>query len=227
MTPSPLRIRLLAAGLLSGLAACASGPPVPDWQMNAQSSAERFEAAYLGGNDLVESVEFKRARAQLASTGQVELVTRVELLRCATRVASLVFEACPGFEKLRQDAAAPERAYADYLAGHATAAATALLPPQQRAVAGAASDTAAAAAAAAITDPLSRLVAAGALLRAHRATPALLADAVATASAQGWSRPLLAWLGAQAMRAEQADDAAEGRRIRRRMALVLGSDPAP
>jgi len=74
----------------------------------------------------------------------------------------------------------------------------------------------------AIADPLSRLVGSGVLLRAGRATPQLLADAVETASAQGWRRPLLAWLGVQAMRAEQAGDTAEVQRIKRRIALTGG-----
>ncbi|WP_317205205.1 hypothetical protein [Janthinobacterium sp.] len=216
--------RLLAASLLAALAACAGGPPVPDWKMNAQGALERYEAAYLGGNALVEAAEFQRAREQIGATGQIDLAARAELLRCASRVASLVFEDCAGFEALRQDAAAPERAYAAYLAGRAQPADIALLPPQHRAVAGAASDTAAAAAVAAIADPLAQLVAAGVVLRSGRATPALLATAVDTASAQGWRRPLLAWLGAQALRAEQAGAAQEAQRLRRRMALAQGKD---
>lgn len=216
--------RLLAASLLAALAACAGGPPVPDWKLNAQGALERYEAAYLGGNALVEAAEFQRAREQIGATGQIDLVARAELLRCATRVASLVFEDCAGFEALRQDAAAPERAYAAYLAGRAQPADIALLPPQHRAVAGAASDTAAAAAVAAIADPLAQLVAAGVVLRSNRATPALLATAVDTASAQGWRRPLLAWLGAQALRAEQAGAVQEAQRLRRRMALAQGKD---
>ncbi len=219
---SRLSRRLPAAGLLAALAACSSGPPVPDWQMNAQSSIARFESAYLGGNVRVEEAEFARAREQVAATGKVELVARVELLRCATRVASLVFDECAGFEKLRQDAAAPERAYAAYLAGAARPDEIALLPEAHRAVAGAGSD--AAAAAAGIAEPLSQLVAAGVLLRAGRASPALLATAVETASAQGWRRPLLAWLGVQALRADKAGDAAAAQRLRRRMDLVQGAD---
>jgi len=43
---------------------------------------------------------------------------------------------------------------------------------------------------------------------------------VATASDQGWRRPLLAWLGVQRLRAEQAGDAQEARRLRRRMDIV-------
>ena len=75
-------------------------------------------------------------------------------------------------------------------------------------------------AAAAIPDPLARLVAAGVLLRASRATPELLEMAVATASDQGWRRPLLAWLGVQRLRAEQAGEIQEAQRIGRRMDIV-------
>jgi hypothetical protein len=209
------------------LAACSSTPPAPEWQMNARSSIERFESAYLSGNAAIESVEFQRAHEQIASTGKIELIVRAELTRCAVRVASLVFEECAGYDKLRDDAAAPERAYAAYLAGGAarlSAPELAMLPVQHRAAAGAVSDTEAAQAVQAIADPLSRLIAAGVLMRAGRATPLLLSTATDTASEQGWRRPLLAWLGVQAMRAEQAGDMQQAQRIRRRMDLVQGTD---
>lgn len=208
----------LAAALL--LSACASGPRVPDWQMNAQSSMERATSAYLTGNASVEKNEFKRAREQLASTGKIELIIRAELIRCATRAASLVFEECSGFEALRADATAADIAYANYLAGRAIPADAALLPEPQRGVLAAANDSAAVAAVQAIGDPLSRLVAAGALFKAKRATPELLTLAADTASAQGWRRPLLAWLQAQALRADQTGDSASAARLRRRIALI-------
>lgn len=210
----------LVALLSAVLAACSSGPPVPDWKMNAQSSVERFQAAYLNGNALVEQTEFRRARSQVAGTGKLDLVARIELLRCATRVASLAFEDCTGFDALQADATAADRTYAAWLAGKGQAADVTLLPEAQRAAAGAGSDAAAASAVAAIADPLSQLVAAGVLLRASRATPELLDTAVATASDQGWRRPLLAWLGVQRLRAEQAGDAQTAQRIARRMAVV-------
>ena len=217
---------LLPALLVTALAACSSGPPVPDWKMNAQSSVERFQAAYLGGNALVEQTEFRRARSQVAGTGKLELVARIELLRCAARVASLAFDDCAGFDALKADASDADRAYAAYLAGKAQGADVALLPEAQRAAASAGADTAAASAVAAIDDPLSRLVAAGVLLRSGRATPELLDTAVATASDQGWRRPLLAWLGVQRLRAEQAGDTPAAQRIARRMAVVE-QPPAP
>ncbi|MYM36359.1 hypothetical protein GTP38_18665 [Duganella sp. FT94W] len=208
---------LIAAVLLAG---CGNNPPVPDWQMNAKNGIDRAIDAYMEGKANLEAAEYQRARAALSSTGKVDLIIRAELTRCAARVASLVFEDCAGYDKLAQDAAPTERAYAAYLAGRASAADIALLPPQHQAVAAATSDAIAASAVQAIGDPLARLVASGVMLRSGKASPPLLANAVDTASAQGWRRPLLAWLGVQAMRAEQAGDAAEAQRIRRRIALV-------
>lgn len=209
---------VIAAALL--LAACGHNPPVPDWQMNAQSAIERSTAAYMSGNARIEDAEYKRAREALASTGKVDLIIRAELIRCAAHVAALAYDDCPGYARLAQDASPADRAYAAYLAGRATAAEAALLPEQHRAAASAGSDTAAAGAVQAIADPLSKLVASGVLLRAGKASPQTLADAVEAASAQGWRRPLLAWLGVQAMRAEQAGDTAEAQRIKRRIALA-------
>lgn len=213
---------VIAALLLAG---CGNNPPVPDWQMTAHGSIERATSAYMSGNARVEAAEFARAREALTSTGKMELVIRAELIRCAARLAALVFEDCTGYDKLAQDASPADRAYASYLTGRPhlpVNADIALLPEQHRAVAAASTDAGAASAVQAIGDPLSRLVASGVLLRSGRATPQLLADAVETASAQGWRRPLLAWLGVQAMRAEQAGDTAEAQRIKRRIALAGG-----
>jgi hypothetical protein len=210
---------LLAAVVTITLAACGTKPPTPDWQLDAHDTLERYTKAYLAGNQRVEAAEFEHARSELASTGQPGWVARAELTRCALRVASLVFDPCDGFERLRTDAPPAERAYADYLAGRIAPADAALLPPQHRAVA-TAQDTGAAVQA--IGDPLSRLIAAGVLFRSGRASPQVLAVAADTASAQGWRRPLLAWLGVQAQRAEQAGATAEAQRLRRRMALVAG-----
>lgn len=208
------------------LSACSSGPPVPDWKLNAHSAQERALSAYLSGKDGVAQAELARARLEVGSTGKAALALRIELAHCAAQTAALVLEACPGFERLRADAGAADLAYLNYLSGQRAEAA--LLPEQHRAVAGAlaaGNDVAAATAVAAMADPLSRLVAAGAVLRAGHATPAVLATAVETASDQGWRRPLLAWLQAQALRAEKAGDQEAAAQLRRRIALVTGSAP--
>jgi hypothetical protein len=74
-----------------------------------------------------------------------------------------------------------------------------------------------------IEDPLSRLVAIGVLFQSGRASPTAIALAVDTASAQGWRRPLLAWLNVQLELAERAGNADEALRLRRRIGMVLGS----
>jgi hypothetical protein len=201
------------------VAGCSTKPKAPDWQLEAHGSLERYVKAYLAADTRVESSEFVRAREQLTRTGDAGLVARAELTRCALRVASLAFEACVGFDALRPDAPPAERAYADYLAGKALPPDAALLPPAHRAVAAAGAD---AGVIKAIEDPLALLVAAGVLFETGRASPEVLQLAVDTASAQGWRRPLLAWLGAQARRAQLAGAQQEAERLRRRIALVLG-----
>ena len=215
---SPVKRVWLLAPLLCVLAACASKPRAPDWQLSARDGLERYVGSYLTGNERVAAAEFERARIELESTGQPGLVARAELTRCAVRVATLVMDDCEGFERLRPDSPAAERAYADYIAGRA--AEVALLPSQHRSIASA---RAGAGELRAIEDPLARLIAAGVLFRTGRATPEILVLASDTASAQGWRRPLLAWLGVQAIRAEQAGATEEAQRLRRRMALAAGT----
>lgn len=224
---SALRIARLPAwfAVAALTAACASGPPVPDWQSNARTAMDHATAAYLAGDTRLADVDFQQAQREVARTGRADLLARVELARCAARVASLVFEPCEGFEKLRPDAPAPERAYADYLAARVQPQDIALLPPQHRAVAApnlSADD--AAAALRRIDDPLSKLVAIGVLFQAGRANPTAIALAADTASAQGWRRPLLAWLNVQRALAEKAGDAGESERLRRRIGRVQGDE---
>ena len=242
MRTRPLRIAACAVpGLLALLAACSSKPPQPDWQVNASDALQRSLAAYLSGDARIEAQEFAKARSEVARTGRADLLARTELARCASRTASLVVEECSAFEALRPDAAPPELAYADYLAGRVRPQDVALLPEQHRATAtalAAAPPTALAATGAAsvattatsastaplpdAADPLARLVAAGALFRAGRASPTLVASAIDTASSQGWRRPLLAWLNVQLEVARQAGDSATEALARRRIAIVLG-----
>ena len=211
------------------LASCSSTPKPPDWQLEAKGSMERANAAYLEGNARIDAAELARARSQLSRTGRADLLGTAELLHCATRVASLVFEPCAGFESLRVDATAEQVAYASYLRGQARPQDMALLPAPQRALATGGAGAPGAA------DSLSRLVAAGVLLQTGQVTPTVITQAIDTASAQGWRRPLLAWLGVQAQRAEQGGDAEEAARLRRRIALtqgpvqgqVQGTAPAP
>lgn len=205
---------LCALGAL--LSGCAGKPPQPDWKVNAHGALEAYSDAYLKGDTAIADTEFARARKDVASTGRPELVAHAELVRCATRAASLEFDDCPGYAALAQDATPAERAYAAYLAGRWQGLDVAQLPQQHRAI------VQGKGALAAIADPLSRLVAAGVLMRTEQITPADIALATETASGQGWRRPLLMWLGVSLRRAEAAGDTAAAARIARRIDLAAG-----
>ena len=243
----------LAVGLV--LAACSSGPRVPDWALEAHSAQQRANEAHLSGDARVAQVEAARARREWARTGRFDSVARAELSNCAVRFASLEMltsgrtsqpelasapvpasaaaattaaapppTGCPGFEALRQDAPDPERAYADFLLGTLDAPRIALLPASQQAAVSAGTDAGRRLTAIrAIEDPLSRLVAAAAALRDGVAPPGLAALAIDTASAQGWRRPLLAWLSLQMKRARAAGDNEAANALQRRIELVSSS----
>lgn len=197
------------------LAGCASQPAPPSWQADAKDALDGFTDDYLRGNSAAANAEFARARRETASTGQPALVAQVELVRCATLAASLEFDDCPGFAALAPDATAQQRAYAAYIGGRWEGLDAAALPEQHRPVVANGSLKG-------VADPLARLVAAGALFKAGRITPADIEAATDTASEQGWRRPLLMWLGVAQGRAQAAGDAGALERIRRRIALASG-----
>ena len=195
-TPSPKAALLIAALLLTS---CSSGPVAPTWQADAKDAMDRANTAYLEGDSRVANAEMARVRKIISGTGRADLLATAELSHCAAHVASLVLEPCSGFEALRSDATATQAAYADYLQGRGSAPASS-----------------------SAEDPLSRLLVAAVTLQKGQANPDTIRTAIDTASAQGWRRPLLAWLGVQVLRADQAGDTTEAQRIRRRMSLVEG-----
>jgi hypothetical protein len=205
-------------------AGCSSGPPAPDWQINAKHSLERATAAWLVGDSRAADSEFTRARSQLARTGQPALVAQSELLHCAARVAALDYQGCPAFDTLAPDARPEQLAYARYLDGKASAADVALLPASQRALASAGASASAIGSA---TDPLSALVAAGVAFRRGEAGRATADAAIAHASRQGWRRPLLAWLLVRHRDAEASGDRDEALRLQRRIDLLAPATPVP
>lgn len=211
---------LSAAVLAALLAACAGTPAPPAWQSSAHGALQSFSSAYLSGNTRVADIEFARARSELAATGRASLVAQAELIRCATRVASLEFAPCTGFQALAEDVGPAEHSYAAYIAGRWQGLDPALLPAQHRALLATTTPAGDKSQLAGIDDPLALLVAAGALLQNGRLTPADIELATDTASSQGWRRPLLAWLGVQSQRAQQAGAHDTVARIQRRIALV-------
>jgi len=211
--------------LASALAAvsCASAPQVPRWQGDAFEALEAYRTHYLAGESKRAERDYAAARAAVGSTGRLELAARVEVIRCALATAALDFDKCAALYAILPDAGPEERAYGAFLAGRWQAIDMRALPAAYRGVAAASAEEAQNRQLREIEDPVSRLVAAGALLRQARISPDGVAAAVDAASAEGLRRPLLAWLKVQEKLAESAGDAAALAIIRRRIALVEGA----
>ncbi|QXZ08405.1 hypothetical protein KUF54_09820 [Comamonas sp. Y33R10-2] len=209
----------LAAISVIALSACGNQPRVPDWALNAEAAAQKATQAYLQGQQRVETLQWQKARDAVASTGQPALAAKVELMRCAAQVASLDWNNCSAYEALAQDADQSERAYAQYLKGELHPSDVGQLPQAQRAAVGAIAASGLSGLAK-VQDPLSRLVAAGVMLRAGSASAELLQLGVDTASEQGWRRALMAWLLLQQQAAERAGDMGTSGQIQRRLKLL-------
>ena len=216
-----MRIAIISVVLL--LTACAGGQMPPEWQSQSHASLERFRQHYLEGNARLAGRSFAEAKAAVASTGRPELAARAELVRCALGTAALDVDACMGFESTRSDATAEDQAYGDFVSGRLREQDVSRLPSQYRGIATARDEAARNKAMQQIADPVSRLVAAGALFRLARLSPEGLTTAIDTASAQGYRRPLLAYLNVQAKRAESTGDAAALQSIQKRIDLVYQS----
>lgn len=213
------------AALCWGLAACGNQPPAADWAINAESAAERATQAYLRADQRVQALEWSKARAEVERTARPQLIARLALMRCAVERASLDWKECAEFTAVAVDAEPAEQAYARYLQAHGLSEQeVARLPEAQQPVARAMHQREAALAAVkAVKEPLPRLVAAAVVLRAQGPSRGLLAEAVDTASSQGWRRPLLAWLLLSASQARETGDMQLVQALERRVELLQGT----
>jgi hypothetical protein len=222
---------LMRAAACLLLTACASHPPVPDWKASAFSALNDYSKAYLSGNTRLADAEFKRAELEISRTGRLDLLARAELIRCAARVASLDWAPCTAFVALAADATPQDNAYASFLTGQWEGLSPDLLPTHYRSLVlqSLALRTQGAAPRAeqppsllqSFNDPLARLIAASVLLQRQQLAPTEWHLATDTASAQGWRRPLLAWLGVHLKSALSAGKTQEAKTLQRRIQLVL------
>ena len=212
---------LLALACLVMLTDCGSGgPPPPDWKTDAADLIERYQKhALLGENTLAERY-FQQAVAATGGAGRAAETARLWLVRCATRRAMLIDDACTGYAELASiEPNAADQAYYQFVTLRWDALDAALLPSQHRdlvrAPAGKRHETLSR-----IADPLARLLDASLLVMRQEADAATLALATETASSQGWRQPVLTYLKLQQKQAAAQGNAAEQARLARRIQLV-------
>lgn len=201
---------------VSLLAACANHTPPPDWLLRADAARDAHARFWLEGRDKLADGQLALARNAVRQTGDASAMARIELHACAVRMTALAAADCPAFAALAGDATRREQVYGDYLGGRLDNADVGLLPEAQALAwrnPGALKE---------IADPLSRLLATAVLFRAGRLAPEGITLAIDTASAQGWRRPLLAWLTVERERRQRAGDTEGAAAIERRLSRIVG-----
>ena len=212
---------LLALASLILLTACGSGgPPPPDWKTDAADLIERYQKhALLGENTLAERY-FQQAVAATGGAGRVVETARLWLVRCATRRAMLIDDACTGYAELAAITPnAADQAYYQFVTLRWDVIDVAQLPGQHRDLVRATADRRHETLSR-IDDPLARLLDASLLVMRREAHAATLELAAETASEQGWRQPLLTYLKLQQQQAAVQGNAAEQARLAQRIQLV-------
>lgn len=209
------------------LAGCSSAPPPPDWKMNATSLLEHFQNRWLQGDGRAAGLALENARKEVAKTGRLDLLARLELAACGTQTATLDFSPCPSYAPLETEALPAERSYARFISGDWAKLDASQLPAHYTRLLQAGDEAGANQAARAIADALPRLIATGLLFKQGRAHPETIEAAARTASDLGWRRPLLVWLEVQRQRAMQSGDPRMAAQLLRRIELVQGKTGKP
>jgi len=212
---------LLAIASLIVFTACGSGgPPPPDWKTDSADLIERYKKhALLGENTLAERY-FQQAVTATGGAGRVADTARLWLVRCATRRAMLIDDACTEYADLASiEPNAADHAYYQFLTLRWEAVDVTMLPSQHRdlvrAPAGKRLDTLGR-----VADPLARLLEASLLVMRQESDAATLALATETASSQGWRQPLLTYLKLQEKQAAAQGNTAEQARLAKRIQLI-------
>jgi len=222
-----MKLLLALAGLIL-LTACGSGgPPPPDWKTDSSDLIGRYQKhALLGENTLAERY-FQQAVAATGGAGRVAETARLWLVRCATRRAMLIDDACAEYAELAAIAPdAADQAYYRFITLRWDNLDAALLPSQHRDLLRAPADKRHETLSR-ISDPLARLLDASLLVMRQEADAATLALAAETASERGWRQPLLTYLKLMQQQAITRGDTADQARLARRILMVEESLTRP
>lgn len=190
--------RILILWMVLIIAACGSSARVPDWKDNASRHLEDYKSHFLAGKEDASEPHFFKARKEIAAGNDLQLLATVYLTKYALHAASLESFETSDFAKLqRLEPNAANMAYCHFLKGNFSAVDARVLPSRYTGVLKAAVSRDVKSAGReinAIDDPLSRLIASGVWVRYLPYNEDLLWMAVNTASANGWRRPLWAYL---------------------------------
>jgi len=184
--------------IVTFLLACGSTLQTPVWQNNASAYLEDYKVNFLTGKEDISEPHFVKARRELASGNDLNLLATTYLTKYALHAASLESFETSDFARLyRLEPNPANMAYCHFLKGNFSAVDSKVFPSRYAGVLKAAlskSIKSAVSEISAIDDPLSRLVACGVWVRYLPYDENILQIAIQTAAANGWRRPLWAYL---------------------------------
>ncbi|MFO7568211.1 MAG: hypothetical protein R6W75_00300 [Smithellaceae bacterium] len=205
------------------LCSCGSAQ-VPDWKDKGFRHLENYKDYFLSGREDVTEPHFLKARREIAASNDLNLLALAYLTKYALHAASLEDFDAADFAKLqRLEPNEANMAYCHFLKGNFSAIDARVLPARYAGVvkAALARDTSQAAREIPlIADPLSRLIACGVWVKYVRSDESILLVAVATASENGWRRPLWAYLAKLQSYYEERGEKARAEAVNERLQIL-------
>ncbi|HPC86596.1 MAG TPA: hypothetical protein P5238_04145 [Smithellaceae bacterium] len=190
------KILILTVALM--ICACGGAGQIPVWKEKGYSQLEEYKTSFLTGREASTEPHFEKARKEIASGNDIGLLTIAYLTRYALHTASLEpFDASEFAKLYRLEPRPADMAYCHFLKGNFSAVDAKELPARYSGVLKAALSRNVQTAGreiAGIDDSLSRLIACGVWTRYLPADEKILQIGIDTASANGWRRPLWAYL---------------------------------
>jgi len=180
------------------LAGCGAGKSPPGWLSAGSSQLDNYKKHYLSGQDKIAALEFNDALQEIKKSGDLDILARSHLIRMALQTAALQDLADADYLKI--DALQPSPSNNNFYAllqGKIMQVDEKLLPEQYLGFVESLKrqgEGERLPAIEQIKDPFSQLIAAGILVRLGQENEAVLQRAIATASAEGWKKALLAYL---------------------------------
>ncbi|MDD4356204.1 MAG: hypothetical protein PHN98_03045 [Smithellaceae bacterium] len=216
--------KLLSVIFVLCICACGLLMPVPDWKDKAGGYLEEYKSSFLKGKELSTEPHFAQATREIAAGNDLRLLAVAYLTKYALHTASLECFDDSEFLKIeRLEPDAEDMAYYRFLQGNFTAVDASALPARYTGLLKAAASRNAVLAAheiSAIGDPLSRLVAAGVWVNHLPCDEKIIQTAIDTASANGWQRPLWAYLEKLHTCYLEGGDKSRARAIKNRLELL-------
>ncbi len=192
-----MRNLLVIILLLMFICACGS-QPIPQWKDTASRQLDNYKVNFLADKEDATEPHFAQAKKAISSSNDLNLLSTAYLAKYALHTAAL--EDFDDMEFLRIDKLQPHaanRAYYDFLKGNFQKAEVTRLPDTYSKLLPLLANKNVMAASIVITeisDPLSRLIACGILVKHLPYEESILQIAIDTAARQGWRRPLWAYL---------------------------------